>query len=71
VAGITVTPSGLAAFEPILARNLFGATPIEQTSSSSPSTFSRIFAASSGGSPKRAVAPPTSRKASSSEMGST
>jgi hypothetical protein len=64
-------PSGFAAAEASFARNLFGATPTEHTSSSSSRTRARISSPILAGSPKSEVAPPTSRNASSRDRGST
>ena len=51
--------------------NLDGAIPTEQVIPSCDSTLARIAAAISRGVPNRRCAPLTSKKASSSEMGST
>ena len=67
----TMTPSGLARLVASLATNLVGATPTEQVMPRFPCTSARIRAAMRGGSPNRRTAPPTSRNASSSDMGST
>ncbi len=64
-------PSGLHPSEASLATNFVDATPTEQVTPTSRSTSARIFAAIAAGGPNSEVAPPTSRKASSSEIGST
>ena len=53
------------------ATNFVGATPIEHVTPTSRSTSARMRTAISRGSPNSIVAPPTSRNASSSEIGST
>ena len=70
-AGTTSRPSGLQPSEASLATNFVDATPTEHVTPTSRSTSARIFAAIADGGPNREVAPPTSRKASSSEIGST
>ncbi len=62
---------GLAASDASLARNFVGATPTEQVSRSSSSTWRRNRAPIVGPSPCRRWAPLTSRNASSSDSGST
>ena len=71
VEGTTRSPSGLHAAEASLATNFRVATPTEQVTPTSRWTVRRIRRAISGGSPKSRIAPATSKKASSSEIGST
>ena len=64
-------PLGLQWSEASLATNFVGATPTEHVTPTSRSTSARMRAAIALGSPNSIVAPPTSRNASSREIGST
>ena len=64
-------PSGLATWEPIFARNLVRATPIEIARPVSASTRRRIVRAIDPGFPNRCRLPDTSRNASSIDIFST
>ncbi len=64
-------PSGLASPEASLATNFVGATPTEQVMPCSSAIVSRMRAPIRAGPPSRRIDPATSRKASSSERGST
>ena len=68
---ISSIPFGLQCWEASLAINLEGAIPTEQVMPSSFSTRARIAVAISRPVPNSLRAPVTSRKASSSEIGST
>src|SRR5262249_60809288 len=70
-AGPSNSASGLQWADASCATNFVDATPAEQVTPTSASTVARIFEATAGGSPNSLVAPPTSRNASSSEIGST
>ena len=69
--GTTSRPSGLHRAEASLARNIVLATPTEQVMPCSSATRARSHSPTLRGLPSRRCAPPTSRKASSRESGST
>lgn len=69
--GTTRSPSGLASPDASLATNMVAATPTEQVIPCSSVTASRIWRAMWTGRPWLRTEPDTSRKASSTESGST
>ena len=69
--GTTMSPSGLARDEASFATNLVPATPTEQVTPCSSWIRARMCSAIVVGEPSRRTVPATSRKASSSDSGST